>query len=122
MGWARYYNSYDLGSWTDRNTRGYNFKLCPYSTAYRDSFKYEGTVCTGVALDGTPQNLTGTFVIGNSTSSVFYALPYDTYACSEHTTTSGKMVATSNPPGWICDDPNCHYRINITSGRCYTEV
>lgn len=122
MGWARYYYHYDLDNWKDRNARGDEFKLCPYSTTYRDKFRYEGTVCTGIALDGAPQNITGTFVIGNSVDIAFYALPYDTYVCSEHTTTSGRMVHVSNPPGWMCDDPNCYYFTSIASGRRYREV
>jgi hypothetical protein len=122
MSWARNYYKHDLDSWQDRNTRGYNYKLCPYSTAYRDQFTYSGTVCTGIALNGAAQNITGVFVIGNSTNDEFHALPYGSYACSDHSTTGGRMVHVSNPPGWMCDDPNCYYFINTASGRRYREV
>jgi hypothetical protein len=122
MGWARNYYSYDLTNWKDQVQRGYSYKLCPYSTAYRDKFRYEGTVCTGIALSGATQNITGIFVIGNSNNAAFYAKPYDAYECSEHTTTSGRMIPVSNPPGWMCDDPSCFYHTNIDSDRWYREV
>lgn len=121
MGWAR--KSIDranLGS--NQNKRGYSYKLCPYSTTYREKFKHDGEICTGFDAVGLPLSADGVWVIGNSTNLEFYRAAYTTYVCSDHTTTSGRMVYASNPPGWICDDPNCYYYTTVANGRRYREV
>lgn len=119
MSWARNYPVYEsLGD--DKRQRGYTYKLCPYSTAYRDKFRYQGRLYFGV-VNGEPSYLDGDFVVGNSTREEFFGLDYSSYACSVHTTTSGRMISTSNPPGWICDDPNCHYVTTVSVGNCYRE-
>jgi hypothetical protein len=120
MSWARsYFSTDDVGE--DLRRRGYSYKLCPYSTAYRDGFKFSGTLCTGV-INGEPQCATGEFVVGNSTNQEFFAKDYSGYLCSEHTTTSGRMVPKSNPPGWLCEDPNCYYFTTTNVGVHYKEV
>jgi hypothetical protein len=120
MSWARkHFVLDDFGA--DERKRGYTHKLCPYSTAYRDRYRFIGTVCTGI-VNGMPQNISGDFIIGNSTDDSFYMAPYDSYLCSEHTTTSGRMVPKSNPPGWLCEDPNCYYFTTVVSGGHYKEV
>lgn len=121
MGWSRYYINYDdLGE--DRRGRGYSYKLCPYSTAYRDMWRFEGPLCIGTDNLGNQIFAYGTLVVGNSNNDGFFGASYDTYECSVHTTTSGRMVTMQNPPGWICDDPNCYYFTTVASGRMYSEV
>ena len=120
MGWARYYPVYnDLGE--DKRKRGYTYKLCPYSTAYRDKFRYDGRLYTGMS-GGQSTYIEGIFVAGNSTDRSFFGVEYSSYECSEHTTTSGRMIHASNPPGWMCDDPNCYYFTTVVSGMKYREV
>jgi hypothetical protein len=123
MGWAREYPSFDadLGG-RKAKLPGYTYKLCPYSSAYRERFKYEGQLCTGFDAYNVPIYSTGTFVCGNSTDQAFYGLDYVSYPCSEHVTTSGQMLPSSNPPGWVCPDPNCYYTITVESGSPYREV
>lgn len=122
MSWSRTRIVRDISGVKNENTPGYCFKLCPYSTAYRDRFKYEGEVCTGFAGDNTPVKQDGVWVMGNSTNPDFHRADFASYNCSDHTTTSGKMFYTSNPPGWICRDPNCYYTTVVDVGRCYREV
>jgi hypothetical protein len=102
----------DVGKNLDQ--RGYCWKLCPWSTAYRERFRYEGLLL----VNGSYQD--GVWVVGNSTDESF-RLDYDSYVCSEHTTTSGRMEYFQNPPGWICRDPNCHY-FTTMGGENYREI
>ena len=120
MGWSRLDIDRDLNA-KNYNVRGYSHKLCPYSTAYRDKYRYIGEVCTGF-VDSTPVKVVGDWVMGNSVNPDFHRAEYATYLCSDHATTSGRMVYASNPPGWRCDDPNCYYFTTVASGRCYREV
>lgn len=99
---------------------GYGFKLCPYSNEYRDIHVFIGDFITGVDANNDPIKVTGSFVLGNSTNTDLFGIPAASYICSEHTTTSGRMMPVSNPPGWVCRDPNCQYKLN--EGKCYTEV
>jgi hypothetical protein len=121
MSWSRRTCFIDLGSIQDKNKPGYCHKLCPYSTEYRDRFKYEGTLCLGI-VGGQPDYQTGTFVAGNSLDRSLYGVSYASYGCSVHTTTSGRMLYADNPPGWICKDPNCYYHTTVASGKCYREA
>ena len=100
---------------------GYCFKLCPYSTNYRDKYIYSGPYYIGFDADRDPVLGTDVVVLGNTTNQSLQGLAYDSYPCSEHTTTSGRMEQVSNPPGWICRDPNCYYTATLASGRCYRE-
>ena len=72
-------------------------------------------------MNGEPSYLDGDFVVGNSTRAQFFGLDYSSYVCSDHTTSSGRMLPTSNPPGWECDDPNCYYFTTAVSGMRYRE-
>jgi hypothetical protein len=120
MGWVRKeYHYTDLGE--DLRKRGYSYKLCPYSSEYRDRFRFEGRLYIG-ASGGQSVYVDGVSVAGNSTDNHFLGLPFDTYPCSVHTTTSGRMIQASNPPGWQCEDPNCYYRTTVVSGMKYREV
>lgn len=104
----------------DTNKRGYCWKLCPWSTNYRDQFRYEGEIIVG--YNGTtPVYQDGIWVVGNSTDESFKQ-PFSGYECSEHTTTSGRMEYYQNPPGWICRDPNCYYCNTVVSGEQYREI
>jgi len=121
MGWVRKTIPRDMSTWKNHNQIGYCHKLCPYSTEYKEKFKYEGEICTG--FDGTdPIVQDGVWVMGNSVNPSFYRAVYSTYQSSVHTTTSGRMIYVSNPPGWLCDDPNCYYHTTLASGHCYREV
>jgi len=102
--------------------RGYSFKLCPYSTEYREKYKYSSGFIYGFDGDGNPLRYSNTVVVGNTTNSDLQALPYSGYQCSDHTTTSGYMEYHSDPPGWICNDPNCLYHTTLASGKCYIEI
>jgi hypothetical protein len=120
MSWSRhYFYTDDVGE--DRRKRGYTHRLCPYSTAYKSKFRFIGTLCTGI-INGTPQNISGDFVVGNSSNPDFFVKEYSGYLCSDHTTTSGRMVPTSNPPGVLCEDPACYYFTTIKIGVRYKEV
>jgi hypothetical protein len=121
MGYA-YINSNLENLGLNRNRRGYSFKLCPYSTAYRDKYTYDDSYYSGFGVDGSPVVSTNTIVFGNTTNSGLQALGYAGYLCSEHTTTSGRMVYHSSPPGWICKDPNCYYHTTLVSGCWYYEL
>ena len=122
MSWARKTIDRDISTWTRSNKRGYSHKLCPYSTEYKEKFKYEGEICTGFDAENKPIMQDGIWVMGNSVNISFYKAAYATYNSSTHTTTSGRMIYASNPPGWICDDPNCYYITTVASGHCYREV
>lgn len=119
MGYARY----DL-SLTEfpksTNQRGYSHKLCPWSTAYRDKFRYEGNRIVGYN-GAQPIYQFGVWVIGNSVDPSF-TTEYATYECSDHTFTEGRMEPNQNPPGWICKDPNCCYYTTVASGKRYKEI
>jgi hypothetical protein len=120
MSWARHYPFYDdLGE--DKRKRGYSYKLCPYSSEYRDKYKYEGRLYTGMSA-GQATYIEGIFVAGNSTDRSFFGLDYSSYPCSLHTTTSGRLIQAANPPGWQCEDPNCYYFTTVVSGMKYRET
>jgi hypothetical protein len=120
MGYARIKTPFPTEEFYSANKPGYAAKLCPYSTNYRDRFSFTGTMIVGLDLSNDPITAAGTFVLGNSTDLSFYGVAVSTYTCSEHTTTSGRMLMDSNPPSWICRDPNCWYK--TTTGKFYTEV
>ena len=121
MGWERKHFEYTtLGK--DKTKRGYRYKLCPYSCQYRDTYKYTGEFCVGLDSSGVTIKEVGTFVLGNSVNTSFLGVPYDSYICSDHTTTSGRMIPTQNPPGWTCDDPNCYYYTTVAVGQQYREA
>lgn len=122
MSWARKKIPRQIDTWQNLKQRGYCHKLCPYSTEYKEKYKYEGEICVGVDADNKPIKQDGIWVMGNSTALTFYKASYATYESSIHTTTSGRMVYASNPPGWLCDDPNCYYHTTVASGHCYREV
>jgi hypothetical protein len=122
MGWSRIQVIRNESSGYERLKPGRSYKLCPYSSAYREKFKYTGDVCTGLDVHNNPEYKTGDFVMGNSINPNFFALDYDTYVCSEHTTTSGRMFPAMNPPSWMCEDPNCIYFTTLASGNHYREV
>lgn len=122
MGWARKTIPRQIDAGQNLNQRGYCHRLCPYSTEYRERYKFDGEICTGLDAQYRPIMTTDIWVMGNSTNSDFYKAQYAGYLCSDHTTTSGRMVYSSNPPGWICEDPNCYYATTVASGRCYREV
>lgn len=105
-----------------RSTRGYCFKLCPYSTAYRDKFTYPAGYIYGLDANSNPLTWLEEMVIGNTTNSGLQNLPLSGYLCTDHTTTSGRMEYSSHPPGWICKDPNCYYSTVIAIGSCYKET
>ena len=120
MGYTRINIPYPAEGVKNHNRKGYEFKLCPYSTAYRDNFTVSGTIITGIDVYYEPIEQTGSFVMGNSTDLSLYGVESSTYNCSAHTTMSGRMLMMTNPPGWICEDPSCYFY--ITYGRYYTEV
>ena len=122
MGWARvWWDDFDdLG--VDKLGRGYSYKLCPWSQEYRDRWIVEGPISVGLDSFGNQIIHDGTLVLGNSVNQDFYGAYYATYQCSVHTTTSGRMVHSQNPPGWLCDDPSCYYFTTVASGRFYSEV
>jgi hypothetical protein len=123
MGWSRHQDSFlDLTDYTDKVKRGASYKLCPWSTAYRELWRYDGEICVGYDSYGNKIMHSGALVVGNSTNDQFFGAYYVTYECSEHTTTSGRMIKMQNPPGWVCDDPNCCYFTTIASGTYYSEV
>jgi hypothetical protein len=107
-----------LGSTTRQP--GYTFKLCPYSTQYRNSFTFTNFIY-GFDSNGDPLRESTNVVIGNTTNESLYGLAESTYPCSDHTTTSGRMEYHSNPPGWICRDLSCYYATTVVSGGCYIE-
>jgi hypothetical protein len=121
MGWTRKTFGLDQVPVDKSPKHGYSYRLCPYSTAYRDEFRHIGTVFTGI-INGVPSSVTGDLVVGNSADLTYYATPYNSYPCSDHATTQGRMVPKSNPPGWLCDDPDCYYFTTVVIGERYKEV
>ena len=101
--------------------QGYTYKLCPYSTQYRDKYTYPEGYIYGFDLDNNPLRTTGVVVVGNTTNENLQNINYTAYQCSDHTTSSGRMDYVSHPPGWICKDPNCYYAVSIANGACYIE-
>jgi hypothetical protein len=124
MGWEHCHIEWGeyLETYQDKAHRGYGHKLCPYSSQYRDSFKYVGTLVLGIDGSGNPITKTGEMVAGNSLDLSLYGSDYSGYQCSDHTTTEGRMVPSSNPPGFMCRDPNCFYYTTMASGTYYKEA
>jgi hypothetical protein len=104
----------------NRVQRGHTYKLCPYSTAYREKFKFEGDRIVGYN-GAQPIYSNGIWVMGNSNDPNF-TRAYDGYPCSDHTQMDGRMETTQNPPGFICRDPNCYYYTTVASGERYKEI
>jgi hypothetical protein len=121
MGWVACEVAHDFDV-PDHNTRGYKFKLCPYSTEYKELYRFDGRIYTGYDGSGQLQYQDGIWVIGNSVNPAFRNADYITYTSSSHTTTNGRMEYAGNPPGWICRDPNCYFRTTVVSGSCYREA
>ena len=100
---------------------GYGWKLCPYSNQYRDEYAYPEGYIYGFDANNNPLRYTGVVVVGTTTNSDLQEIGYASYPCSDHTTTSGYMEYSSNPPGWICRDPNCYFSTTVEPDKCYTE-
>jgi len=94
--------NYPAGSRTRYS--GYGWKLCPYSTAYEESYYDNG-------IQG-PSNHPDLF---NNPS-------WGALNTTDHTTTSGTMqYCYSGCAGWICRDPACYYYTAEVPGVWYFE-
>jgi hypothetical protein len=121
MGYSRVTFSCPTSEFSHRkNKRGYEFKLCPYSSAYVDKYAFDGVIYDGFDGDNNPIKRRGIFVLGNSTDNDLYGVELSSYSYTEHTVTSGRMEQIMNPPGWICLDPTCWFY--TTYGKFYKEV
>lgn len=85
--------------------KGYTWRLCPYSTAYRDLFYLAG-------------------FRGPSTNPALQGPAWSALTTTIHTQTEGRMSFSSvggefGNSGWVCTDPACQFF--ITNGTRYTE-
>ncbi len=88
----------DIVIGTNKNTPGYSWKICPYSTDF----------------DLSVDLLGNTFVPPNWKDPSFRSV---------HTVTEGRMFMKSAPrPGFICKDDNCYYYTTIITGSRYFEI
>jgi hypothetical protein len=107
-------NYYDLDG---EQARGYNWKLCPFSTEWND--RYGGGDHNSFGGKGLYAKRTK---VGNTITTTFYEV-----AESEQTTHSGtggrmRFDQRGSVAGWVCDDTDCYYYTTVNPNKKFFQV